>query len=204
MRVLFVLSVSPYPKDVGKRIMVGGICDYLKQSPSVDSICIASFADGGPGIGVDYMVVLPPPSARRKLFNALWYSAMFQSKSLQESFFWNPAAEKKLQLLMDEFQPDIIIYDTLRTGQYGKGREQSPSRIEVIYMDDLFSVRYGKMLEAMKQQCLEGIDAMGNFADNVPTTLLAIYQKFPALQKAPAPDRTSIDRRFRESRSGAV
>ncbi len=183
MRVLFVLSVSPYPKDVGKRIMLGGICDYLKQSPSVASICIASFVDGEPGIGVDYMAVLPRPSARRKLFNALWYSAMFQSKSLQESFFWNPAAEKKLQLLMDEFQPDLVLYDTLRTGQYGKGREQSPSRIEVIYMDDLFSVRYGKMLAAMKQQCLEGIDAMGNFADNVPTTLLAIYQKFPALRK---------------------
>ena len=38
MKVLVVLSVSPYPKDVGKRIMVGGICDYLKQSPNVDAI----------------------------------------------------------------------------------------------------------------------------------------------------------------------
>ena len=182
MRVLFVLSISPYPKDVGKRIMLGGICDYLKQSPSVASICIASFVDGEPGTGVDYVAVLPRPSSRRKLFNAFWYSAMFQTKSLQESFFWNPAAEKKLGLLIDEFQPDLILYDTLRTGQYGKGREQNPSRIEVIYMDDLFSVRYGKMLDAMKQQCLEGIDAMGNFGDNVPTTLLAIYQKFPALR----------------------
>jgi polysaccharide biosynthesis protein PslH len=182
MRVLFVLSISPYPKDIGKRIMLGGICDYLKQSPSVASICIASFVDGELGTGVDYMAVLPRPSSRRKLFNAFWYSAMFQTKSLQESFFWNPAAEKKLGLLIDEFRPDLILYDTLRTGQYGKGREQNASCIEVIYMDDLFSVRYGKMLDAMKQQSLEGIDAMGNFGDNVPTTLLAIYQKYPALR----------------------
>jgi polysaccharide biosynthesis protein PslH len=183
MRVLFVLSISPYPKDIGKRIMLGGICDYLKQSPSVASICIASFADGEPGAGVDYMAVLPRPCSKRKLFNALWYSALFQSKSLQESFFWSPAAEKKLQLLIDEFQPDLILYDTLRTGQYGKGREHTPSRIEVIYMDDLFSVRYGKMLDVMKEQSMEGIDAIGNFGDNVPATLLAIYKKYPALRK---------------------
>src|ERR1700733_11454391 len=129
MRVLFVLSISPYPKDIGKRIMLGGICDYLKQSPSVASICIASFVDAEPGVCVDHVAVLPRPSAGRKLFNALWYSAMFQSKSLQESFFWNPAAKRKLAKLIDEFQPDLVLYDTLRTGQYGKGRGQSPSRI---------------------------------------------------------------------------
>jgi glycosyltransferase involved in cell wall biosynthesis len=183
MKVLVVLSVSPYPKDVGKRIMVGGICDYLKQSPNVDAICVASFVGDGPGTGMDHVVALPPPSARRKIVNALWYSVLLRSKSLQESFFWNPAAEQKLEQLLDEFQPDVIIYDTLRTGQYGRGREQRGSRMEVIYMDDLFSVRYAKMLEAIKQQRLEGIDAIGNFGDNIPGTLLKIYQKYPALQK---------------------
>lgn len=182
MRVLFVISVPPYPKDVGKRIMLGGICDYLKESPSVASICIASFVNAESGNGGDYVIGLPRPSSRRKLFNAFWYSAIFQTKSIQESFFWNPAAEKKLRLLIDEFRPDLILYDTLRTGQYCKGREQNASRIDVIYMDDLFSVRYGKMLDATKQQSREGIDAMGNFGDNVPTTLLAIYQKYPALR----------------------
>jgi polysaccharide biosynthesis protein PslH len=182
MRVLFVLSVSPYPKDVGKRIMLGGICDFLKQSSSVASICIASFVDGELGTGVDHETVLPRPSSRRKIFNAFWYSAMFQTKSLQESLFWNPAAKRKLGLLIDEFQPDLVLYDTLRTGQYGKGPKENASRIEVIYMDDLFSVRYGKMLDAMKQQSLEGIDAMGNFGDNVPTAFLAIYKKYPALR----------------------
>lgn len=50
-------------------------------------------------------------------------------------------------------------------------------------MDDLFSVRYGKMLGVMKDQGMNGIDAMGNFGDNVPAFLLRVCQKYPALQK---------------------
>jgi polysaccharide biosynthesis protein PslH len=182
VKVLFVLSVSPYPKNVGKRIMLGGICDYLKQSPNVTSICVASFAGGEMSPGLEHTVLLPRPSSRRRISNAIWYSLVRRSKSLQESFFWNPRAQEKLDLLVEQFQPNLIIYDTLRTGQFAKGRS-GHNAVEVIYMDDLFSVRYGKMLALMKQQGMQGIDAMGNFGSNVPGILLRICQKYPVVQK---------------------
>jgi Glycosyl transferases group 1 len=75
----------------------------------------------------------------------------------------------------------MILYDTLRTGQYFC--EELSSRIHVIYMDDLFSVRYKKMLDVIKAQSLDGINAMGNFGENIPRSLLAIYEKSPMLQK---------------------
>jgi hypothetical protein len=182
VNVLFVLSVSPYPKNVGKRIMLGGICDYLKQSPHVSSICVASFAGGEMSAGLERTIALPRPSSRRRISNALWYSLARRSKSLQESFFWNPRAQEKLDSIVEQFQPNLIIYDTLRTGQYGKGRGRN-NAVEVIYMDDLFSVRYSKMLALMKQQGMSGIDAMGNFGANIPGFLLRICQKYPVVQK---------------------
>jgi polysaccharide biosynthesis protein PslH len=186
LKVLFVLSVSPYPKNIGKRIMLGGICDYLKQSPNVSSICVASFAGRDMSAGLEHTIALPRPSSRRRISNALWYSLARRSKSLQESFFWNPRAQEKLDSLVEQFQPNLIIYDTLRTGQYGKGHSEERNlnnAVEVIYMDDLFSVRYSKMLSLMKEQGMNGIDAMGNFGANIPGVLLRICQKYPVVQK---------------------
>jgi hypothetical protein len=184
MRILVVLSAEAYPKDVGKRIMVGGMCDYLQQSASVDSICIASFASDGPRTATRQVVKLPRPSSRQKLANLLWHTCLRGNKSIQESLFWNPGAQKSLDSLVKEFQPDVVLYDTMRTGQYCRRVfQQSPAHFQIIYMDDLFSLRYERMLEAMDRHRLSGLNAIGNFGENVPGFLLNLYQRIPALQK---------------------
>ena len=182
MKVLVVLSVSPYPKNIGKRIMLGGICDYLKQSSRVTSICIASFVDESTA-GIDHTVLLRRPSAIRKVFNAMWHSMLRETKSLQESFFWSPVASKQLASLIRHYQPHLILYDTVRTGQYSQKGLESPSCTKLIYMDDLFSLRYEKMLVAMEEHPHSGIDALGNFASNVPGLVLSFYKHLAPLRK---------------------
>lgn len=184
MRVLVVLSAAAYPKDVGKRIMMGGMCDYLKQSTAVTSICIASFASQASRSSGAEVVVLPRPSSRRRMKNLLWHTVLRQRKTIQESLFWNPAAQRELDLLVGKFCPDVLLFDTMRAGQYSECLARLESGcLRIIYMDDLFSLRYERMLGAMKAHGFSGTNAMGNFGENVPRFLLSIYEKMPAVQK---------------------
>ena len=162
--------------------MLGGICDYLKQSSRVTSICVASFADDWV-TGIERVVRLPRPSPLRKVFNAVWHSILCQAKSLQESLFWNPTAHKRLTSLVQDFQPDLVLYDTVRTGQYRQGEAKGDSHSELIYMDDLFSIRYDKMLHAMDEHPETNINAMGNFANNIPAFAMYLYERSAPLQR---------------------
>jgi polysaccharide biosynthesis protein PslH len=184
MRVLVVLSTAAYPKDVGKRIMIGGMCDYLKQSTAVTSVCFASFASRAADSADEEIVAMPRPSSRQKFRNLLWHTVLRGRKTIQESLFWNPSAQRKLDLLVQRFRPDVVLFDTMRVGQYGASNAISGLECRrIIYMDDLFSLRYERMLRAIKAHGLAGMDAMGNFAENVPGPLLRVYRKLPMVQK---------------------
>ena len=161
--------------------MLGGICDYFQQSPQVSKLKIVSFTSLENATWHDTESVARP-SAITKLRNVLWYSMLRQTKSIQESFFWNPSTKRRLEAIEDAFKPDLILYDTLRTGQYRNKQRRSTSH--VVYMDDLFSLRYERMLGTIKALSMQGMNALGNFANHIPGPLLALYIKFPLLQSA--------------------
>lgn len=181
VKVLVITSIPLQPRNDGKRVMLGGICDYFQQSSQVSELKIVSFASVENSPWHDSEAV-ERPSAAMKVRNVVWHSMLRQTKSIQESFFWNPSTARRLEAIENEFQPDLILYDTLRTGQYRHGRCRSASH--VVYMDDLFSLRYERMLGTMKALSLHGLNALGNFAHHIPQPLLSIYVKFPVLQSA--------------------
>ncbi len=92
-RVIFICSVSPFPKTVGKTLMIGGICEFLRDSECVDALKVVSFEPVPSGFGVT-AELLPKPGAARKVVNILLYSLLLRTKGLQESFYWSGRAKR--------------------------------------------------------------------------------------------------------------
>lgn len=181
-RVIFICSVSPFPKTVGKTLMIGGICEFLRDSELVSDLKLMCFEPVPVGCGAT-AELLPRPSLVRKLANILLYSLLRRTKSLQESFYWSPGASRAIASAVDEFRPDIVIYDTVRVGQFRPTR-QTPEVRHVLYMDDLFSVRYERILGASRENSSVSRDALGNFAAKLPRPLMFLYDQLAWLRCA--------------------
>ncbi len=180
-RVIFICSVSPFPKGVGKTLMIGGICEFLRDSERVDALKLMCFEPVPSGFGVE-ADLLPKPGAVRKIVNILFYTFLLRIKGLQESFYWSGQARQKIASSIDEFDPHIIIYDTVRTGQF---LTRTSSKIRhVLYMDDLFSVRYERILAASHEFPDVSRDALGNFAEKLPSPFMALFERMGWLRSA--------------------
>lgn len=178
---MFLCSVSPFPKAVGKTLMIGGICEFLRDSERVAALKVMCFepVPSGSGVAVE---LLPKPGTVRKVVNILFYSLLLGMKGLQESLYWTGRARQRIAAVIEEFNPDIVIYDTVRTGQFVSSTN---SRIRhVLYMDDLFSVRYERILAASEVFPDVSRDALGNFAEKLPKPLMSVFKRAAWLRSA--------------------
>lgn len=182
-RTLLISTVPPYPKSVGKQVVLGGFCDYfLNRGPEEEDFRVLSFEPLSEAIGGRGFPSLAKPNLPRKLWNAFWYTLLLRDKSLQESFFWSPLAREQIRKVLADFDPHLVIFDTLRAGQYEKGLD-TRGRRTVLYLDDLFSVRYERLLQTMRRFPGVAIDALGNFARHIPQGLIRLYRATPGIQR---------------------
>lgn len=181
MRVLFISTIAPYPKNVGKKVVLGGFCDYFREAcgPKDFELMCFEAAEVGPDV---HVTVLGKPGMLQKVWNLAFHSLISRKKSIQEALFWSDRTLRAIKGKIAEFNPDVIIFDTVRTGQYMSHLDRGAFR-SILYMDDLFSVRYERILAAMKKFPRAGIDAMGNFAGNIPRFLLPIYRSSSVIKR---------------------
>jgi glycosyltransferase involved in cell wall biosynthesis len=180
-RTLLITTVAPYPKNVGKRVVLGGFCDYFMKRRPAGDFRVLSFEHLPAHLNASSYPQLKKPNVVRKLWNAFWHTALWRRKSLQEAFFWSPAACQQIDTVIDDFQSTLVIFDTLRVGQYRESLRATYRA--VLYLDDLFSVRYERLLQTMDKFPGVPIDATGNFAKNIPKFLMSIYRATPGLQR---------------------
>ena len=180
-RVMFICSVSPFPKTVGKTLMIGGICEFLMDSECISALKLLCFEPLSLGYGIT-AELLPRPGLFAKAANVLLYSILLRAKALQESFYWSRRSQERIVACIEEFKPDVVIYDTVRTGQYLYRKTGQHTR-HILYMDDLFSVRYERILAASRRNPLVSRDALGNFASKLPKPLMFLYDHFSWLRK---------------------
>lgn len=181
MRVLFISTIAPYPKNVGKKVVLGGFCDYFKKVCAPEDFQLMCFepAEVGPSVKVN---TVRKPGLLQKISNLVFLSLLTRKKSIQESLFWSERTLEEIDRKIKEFHPDIVIFDTVRTGQYIP-HLSSKSFKSILYMDDLFSVRYERILAAMKKFPGASIDAIGNFAENIPRFLLPVYRSSSVVKR---------------------
>ncbi|TQM14755.1 hypothetical protein [Pseudonocardia kunmingensis] len=166
---LVVSATVPDPPDTGKRVVLRGLLRYL-----VDRL--------GPGnvhyalVGADTAAPIPFPVTVHHLdrpsvgaqLGALTRCLTDRSYTIQEAMLGSRGLTRQVAALVHELDPRIEVYDTLRMGQHAPPRRTSRRR--VLYVDDLFSVRYARMLEVAEEDSVD-MDPLGGFVDNVPARL---------------------------------
>ena len=173
-KVLFIGTVVPFPVDSGKRAVVWGILKYLIEKHGTEQVTYVLLGSYGEAFSItDFpcrYLALAKPSTLRRLWNIFWFILVRRSKSIQELMIYSPKLDSKLHTIVAEIKPDLVICDTFRAGQFFETPGRAPSNY-ILYMDDLFSVRYQKMLRVMKRYPQAQMNPLGNFAHFVPLFL---------------------------------
>ena len=166
---VLVSAVYPVPTSSGKRVVLMGMLDYLVDRFGAGNVHYLLLDDEVPPGELPCAVhLLGRPGTLRKLWN-VFSQCLFGRRTLQEALTSSPSVKKKLHSLLRQLKPDLEIYDTLRLAQLVE--EDTPDCRRVVYLDDLYSVRYEGMLKQMAED--PGIDVrpLGDFVRHIPGPL---------------------------------
>ncbi len=178
-KVVFVSTVFPFPVDSGKKVVVSGILKYLVErygAEQVTYILLGSLDERSlkESMPCEYLA-LKRPSALHQLWNVSSSVLLKRAKSIQELMFYSAELGRELRAIVARIGPDLIICDTFRTGQFFETTERVEGNY-ILYMDDLFSVRYQKMLEVLTRFPRAKLSPLGNFARFIPSSLRPFVQ----------------------------
>lgn len=172
MKVLFVSSGFPYPVDAGRKVVLSGFLDYAVTAVGADNVallCISSGPDEEDLIGLapcrTFFVPLAPAVVRAA--GVVWNSLVLRRRPIQETTLAAPAAKEVLRALLREMKPDVVVLDTIRVAGLVGAEERQAARC-ILYLDDLYSLRYRRTLEAMAKFPDAAIAALGTFGRFLP------------------------------------
>jgi len=99
-----------------------------------------------------------------------WQGALAHRKPMQEAMFSNPRALDIVEELISSLRPDVLLVDTVRMAQFAEpAAERVPRR--VMHLDDLYSLRYRRILDLLRREPELRLDAVGSFARFLPPPL---------------------------------
>ncbi|MGH3927673.1 MAG: hypothetical protein ACRDTT_33225, partial [Pseudonocardiaceae bacterium] len=173
--VLIVSATAPVPLDNGKRVVLHGMLDYFVDRLGPDNVHYAMLGDAGsrrpPFPGVAHR--LDKPRSTSQLATLARRFITDRSCSVQEAILGSRVLREQIGALVAWLRPTVEIYDTLRLGQHAPAEPRARRR--VLYLDDLFSVRYERMLAVAAQGDFV-MDPLGQFVDFVPVPLRALVR----------------------------
>lgn len=174
-KVLFFTTIDPSPRNNGKSVVLSGIFDYLQEryGKSFNVVVVGESLGGNKIIST-----IKRPSLLFIIFNLLNHTLLRRVKSIQECFFYSRKIREAMQDLIAEYRPEMVVFDTVRLAQYAGSLQFSGAR-KVVYLDDLFSLRYMRMAASD----LKSIGVFGNFQKNIPSFLRFAVDKFDPLKK---------------------
>jgi len=170
-KVLVVSFVQPFPADDGKKVVLQGLVRYFLDSSGMEVHYLV--LDGvGPRQPPDSRLTFHSLShrTRRLRLLAALVRSIVQRRPLQQTLLYSDALRRAIRQRMSAIDPDIVVYDTIRVSQFVENlRALLPGARHILYLDDLFSIRYGTMLRAMDRYPQARIKPLGNFAKYLPT-----------------------------------
>lgn len=168
--VVLVSAVDPYPTDAGKKIVLAGFLDYFAARYGPENV---HYIKVGATLKPDFPVtahVVPGPS-RAAVLRTLVTRVVTGRASLQEAFLYSRQTADAIARCIAEIQPTLQVYDTIRMAQYAPAHVVAK---HICYLDDLFSERYARMLEAAKRYPDVDSNPLGNFAEHIPKRLRSL------------------------------
>jgi glycosyltransferase involved in cell wall biosynthesis len=176
MRLLVLTSSFPYPADAGRKVVLAGFLDYAARTLGGENVllaCISSRRPEGASASLTpcSVIFFKPGSPIRRLAQVLFDSLLLRRRALQETLVAAPGARSRMAAMFDEFDPDIVFVDTIRMVQHAAlGSHRAGPRC-VLYLDDLYSLRYRRMLPVIDEHRDAAVDLIGTFDRFLPAAL---------------------------------
>lgn len=194
---LIVSAIPPVPIDNGKTVVLHGLLEYFVERLGPENVHYALL--GAPGSArPDFPGVahrLDRPSTVGQLSTLARRFATSRSYTVQEAMLGSVALRDQIHALVAWLRPTIEIYDTLRLGQHAPS--QPRARRRVLYLDDLFSIRYDRLLTVAKRGGVD-INPLGEFAAHVPGPLRSLIGRAEVYRPVLRMERDRIRRREAE------
>lgn len=170
-RVVIVSAVSPYPQDSGKSVVIAGFLEHFRsRMPAAEIHYVHVGRPLASQAGFDGVTVHEAGRrARLELVRSLLWGVPVQGLSLQEAFTASGQVAHRLGTLLTELDADLEVIDTIRMAQLVE--HHRPRGRRVLYLDDLFSERYRRMLGVLDDDRGSHFDPLGQFTVHVPSVL---------------------------------
>lgn len=186
MRVLVISSSFPYPIDIGRKVIISGFLEYFLRTFGADNVVFAYVASGREvaprGELTCDVVALPLDSIARRLIGVTWESFVRRRHALQEMMVYSQTAATYIKKLLYATSPDLVVVDTVRMAQYLEAEARRSART-FVYLDDLYSLRYRRMLLAMRAYPDVAFDSIGSFGRFMPGYVRRVAAA-PTLQRS--------------------
>ncbi len=172
-KVTIVSTSFPLPADIGRKVVMSGVVRHLCAEYGAANVRYILIGNDDPATlpPVDFRVeVVPLGSALPRLPGVAVDSLLLRRRSLQERLLLDKRARARVRALLAEPGTALVVADTLRVMDYLPPPEARPWRT-VLYLDDLYSVRYRRLLETMAAHPDAPIDAVGTFGRFLPARL---------------------------------
>lgn len=178
---LIVSAIAPTPIDRGKRVFLNGLLEYFVQRLGSDNVHYAMVGgDPTEDLAIPAHVHhLVRPGTGEQLA-ALARCLTDRSYTAQEAMLGARSLGVQVRELVTRVRPTIEVYDTVRLAQHAPATPRARRR--VLYLDDLFSVRYDRMLKFEARMPNVTFDPLGEFAENVPGFLRGLVRR-PAVYR---------------------
>ena len=164
---LIISAIAPIPIDRGKRVFLNGLLEYFVERLGAANVHYAMIggdpADDAAIPGVVHHLTKPRTAAQ---LLALSRCLRDRTYTAQQAMLGTRQLRDEVHELVRTVRPTVEVYDTIRLGQHAPASPRARRR--VLYLDDLFSVRYDRMLNFDAGHDGVTFDPLGEFAENVP------------------------------------
>jgi len=198
---VIVSTKYPFPSDDGKKTVLAGFLGYLLERFGQENVLYVVIARKPPSVvneRVCRTIWIPPPGLAAKVWNLFKCVSGIENKSMQEALTYSPKVKRTLNALIEPLRPELLILDTLRIGQYFWSSGPPGARL-VLYMDDLFSLRFRRMTEVSMKSKEVRFDPSGTFASTLPALARAVIQVGPVQQYLFRMEAARMETRERDS-----
>lgn len=168
-KLLMILTRSPYPIQGGRESILSQTIAFVKDEYAL-SILIFSKEEINEALyqkqNIQRVKKLFFPSTFELSKNLI----TMKNSSLQERIFYSKQSKQIILKEIEEFEPDIVYTDMIRTAQYIKNENIKIKRI--VDIDDLLSIRYDRFIKDKESSIF------GTFNHLFPSFLRIPIEKF--------------------------
>lgn len=150
-KVLFITSRLIYPVNDGRKVVLYNYCKGLAEQHNCEVRLFSLIEEEDKEIKqpdfISKVYFGSLPNKLEKIKSLLINSIILNKWPLQVSLYYSTKAQKQLNMILEEYKPNIVICDMARTAEYLKDLDDSKYN-KILDMDDLLSKRYTRQVES--------------------------------------------------------